>query len=247
MVKARGGTVIFETLGPLLSLLEGFDGIDELAEAAPDGEPTVDFDLDAFVLDLPRILGTTVETIPAEVPYLHADRTKAEFWRDRLAGDDFKVGIVWAGSPKHTDDANRSCRLEHFKPLTEIESVRLIGLQKGGPAAQAGQFAGGAPFVSLGEEFADFADTAAVIENLDLVISVDTAVLHLAGAMGKKVWGLLPFEADWRWMLDRSDSPWYPTMTLFRQAGTGDWDSVFGSVEDELRRCVGAGRVQVNG
>ncbi len=94
---------------------------------------------------------------------------------------------------------------------------------------------------------ADFADTAAVIDNLDLVISVDTAVLHLAGAMGKKVWGLLPFEADWRWMLDRSDSPWYPTMRLFRQAGAGDWDSVFGSVEDELRRCVGAGRVQING
>ena len=247
MVKARGGTVLFETLGPLLGLLEGFDGIDQLVEAAPDGEPTVEFDIDVFILDLPRILGTTVETIPAEVPYLYADRTKVEYWRDRLAGDDFKVGIVWAGSAKHTDDSNRSCRLEHFKPLAEIESVRLIGLQKGGPAAQAEQVGAGVPFVNLGEEFADFADTAAVIENLDMVISVDTAVLHLAGAMGKKVWGLLPFDADWRWMLNRSDSPWYPTMRLFRQAAAGDWDSVFGRLADEVRRCAGAGRVQVNG
>ncbi len=247
MVKARGGTVIFEALGPLLGLLEGFDGIDQLVEAAPDGEPTVDFDLDAFVLDLPRILGTTVETIPAEVPYLYADRTKVEYWRDRLADDDFKVGIVWAGSPKHTNDSNRSCRLEHFKALGEIESVRLIGLQKGDPAAEAEQVRGKMLFVNLGAEFQDFADTAAVIENLDLVISVDTAVLHLAGAMGKKVWGLLPFDADWRWMLDRPDSPWYPTMKLFRQRMPGDWDGVFNCVAEELRRYVSAGRVRVNG
>ncbi|MBL7185327.1 MAG: tetratricopeptide repeat protein [Phycisphaerae bacterium] len=246
-VKARGGTVIFETLRPLLGLLEGFDGIDELMEAAPDGEPTVEFDVDAFVLDLPGILGTTVETIPAEVPYLYAGRTKVENWRDRLAGDDFKVGIVWAGSPKHTDDSNRSCRFEHFKPLAEIKSVRLIGLQRCDPAAQAEQVRGKMPFVNLGDEFEDFTDTAAVIENLDMVISVDTAVLHLAGAMGKKVWGLLPFDADWRWMLERSDSPWYPTMRLFRQVAAGDWGTVFSSVADELRRCVGARRVQVNG
>lgn len=247
MVKALGGTVIFETLKPLLGILEGFDGIDEFVEAVPDGEPTVDFDLDVFVLDLPRILGTTVETIPAEVPYLYADRTKVEHWRDCLAGDHFKVGIVWAGSAKHTDDSNRSCRLEHFKPLAEIESVRLIGLQKGDPAAQAGQVRAKMPFVNLGDKFQDFADTAAVIENLDLVVSVDTAVLHLAGAMGKKVWGLLPFDADWRWMLDRSDSPWYPTMTLFRQTRPGDWDAVFSRVADELKRWASAGRVQVNG
>jgi len=247
MVKALGGTVMFETVRPLFGLLEGFDGIDRLVEAAPDGEPTVEFDLDAFALDLPRILGTTVETIPAEVPYIHADRTKIEYWRGRLAGDDFKVGIVWAGSPKHSNDSDRSCRFEHFEPLAEIESVRLIGLQRYDPAAQAEQLADEMPFVNLGEEFADFADTAAVIENLDMVISVDTAVLHLAGAMGKDVWGLLPFEADWRWMLDRSDSPWYPTMRLFRQTAAGDWDGLFSAVADELRRCVAARRVQVDG
>ncbi|MEA3226671.1 MAG: tetratricopeptide repeat protein, partial [Planctomycetota bacterium] len=247
MVKARGGTVIFETLKPLLGLLEGFDGIDELVEATPDGEPSVEFDLDAFILDLPRIFGAATETIPAAVPYLYADRAKVEHWRERLAGDNFKVGIVWAGSARHTNDNNRSCKLEDFKALAEVEAVRLYGLQKGGPATQAEQVGREMSFVNLGEEFTNFVDTAAVIENLDLVISVDTAVLHLAGAMGKKVWGLLPFDADWRWMLDRQDSPWYPTMRLFRQTRPGDWGGVFSRVADELMQWVDAGRVQVDG
>jgi hypothetical protein len=247
MVKALGGTVTLETARPLLGLLEGFEGIDRLVEAAPDGQATAEFDLDVFLLDLPRIFGTTAETIPAEVPYLYADRSKTEYWRDRLDGDDFKVGVVWAGSPKHTNDSNRSCSIQHFRPLTEIESVRLIGLQKHESAVGAGQLSDEMPFMNLGEKLADFTDTAAVIENLDMVISVDTAVLHLAGAMGKRVWGLLPFEADWRWMLESSDSPWYPTMRLFRQTAAGDWGGVFGNVADELRQCVCARRVQVDG
>jgi hypothetical protein len=247
MVKARGGTVIWETLGPLLDLLKEFEGIDELVEAASDGEPTVEFDLDVFVLDLPRMFGTTVETIPAEVPYLHAGRTKAELWRDRLIGDGFKVGIVWAGSARHTNDQDRSCALDEFMALAEVADVRLYGLQKGSSAAQAEHAPGPMAMVNLGEDLEDFTDTAAVIENLDLVVSVDTAVLHLAGAMGKEVWALLPFDADWRWMTDSLDSPWYPTMKLFRQRKPGDWDDVFSRVADELKKCVGARRIQVNG
>ncbi len=247
MVKARGGTVIFETLEPLLGLLEGFDGIDELVAASPDGHPTVQFDLDVFVLDLPRLFGTTVETIPAEIPYLHADRAKVDSWGGRFGADDFKVGIVWAGSPRHTNDANRSCALGHFRHLGQIDGVRLLGLQKGPAAARTEQADVGMPFVNLGDEFEDFADTAAAIENLDLVVSVDTAALHLAGAMGKQVWALLPFDADWRWLRDRDDSPWYPTMKLFRQSRPGDWDGLFDSVAAELRRHVGARGVRVNG
>jgi len=246
MVKARGGTVIFETLGALLGLLNGFDGIDELVEASPDGRPTVEFDLDVFVLDLARIFGTTVETVPADIPYLYADRAKVDHWSDRL-GDGFKVGIVWAGSPRHTNDANRSCSLKCFAPLSKIDGVRLFGLQKGDAAAEAGQFEMPMPFTNLGDELDDFADTAAIIENLELVISVDTAVLHLAGAMGKDVWALLPFDADWRWLRDRADSPWYPTMKLFRQSSPGDWAGVFDCVAAELAECAAARGMHVNG
>jgi len=246
MVKTRGGTVIFETLGPLLGLLEGFEGIDELVEASPDGQPTVEFDLDVFVLDLPRVLGTACETIPADIPYLYADQGRADVWSQRLAGDGLKVGIVWAGSARHTDDANRSCTLEHFRPLGQIDGIELVGLQKGAASDQAEQVEGGMPFENLGDELRDFADTGAVISNLDLVVSVDTAVLHLAGAMGKRVWGILPFDADWRWLRQRDDSPWYPTMKLFRQTRPGDWDGVFDCVAAELRECVGARGVHIN-
>jgi tetratricopeptide (TPR) repeat protein len=247
MVKALGGTVIFETLEPLLGLLEGFEGIDELAEASPDGQPAVEFDLDVFMLDLPRVLGTTAETIPADIPYLYTDPAKADVWSQKLAGDGFKVGIVWAGSPLHSDDANRSCTLEHFEPLGQIDGVQLFGLQKGAAAAQTERLRGGMPFENLGDELKNFADTAAVISNLDLVVSVDTAVLHLAGAVGKEVWALLPFEADWRWLRQRDDSPWYPTMKLFRQSRPGDWDGVFDCVAAELRKCAGARGVYING
>ncbi len=247
MVEALGGTVIFETLKPLMALFEGFEGIDELVEVSRDGRPTVEFDLDVFILDLPGLFGTTVDTIPAEVPYLFADRAKADLWRQRLIGDDFKVGIVWAGSPKHTNDSSRSCKPADFKPLGGIEGVRLFGLQKGAAAAQAPALHAGIPFTSLGGEIDDFTDTAGIIENLDLVVSVDTAVLHLAGAMGKKVWALLPFDADWRWLREREDTPWYPTMKLFRQPKPGDWHGVFDSVTAELRKYAGADRLYVNG
>jgi len=243
MVKSLGGTVIFETLKPLMSLLDRFGGIDELVEASRDGRPTVEFDLDVFILDLPGLLGTTVETIPAEAPYLFADQAKVDLWRGKLIGDEFKVGIVWAGSPKHTNDANRSCEPAKFKPLGEIDGVRLLGLQKGAAAEAETAL----PFTNLGDELEDFADTAAVIENLDLVISVDTAVLHLAGSMGKEVWGLLPFDADWRWLREREDSPWYPTMKLFRQSMPGNWGDVFDCVAAELKQCAAARRVHVNG
>lgn len=235
MVKARGGTVILEIRKPLYRLLQSFPGVDELVEASFDNKPAVKFDYHVSLMDLPKIFATTLATIPAEVPYIHAYPTKAEYWRKKLTGADFKVGVVWAGSPTHGNDRYRSCTLKHFAPLTEVDGVRLYGLQKGAAAAQAEEAADEMAITNLGTEFEDFTDTAAAIENLDLVISVDTSVLHLAGAMGKPVWALLPFSPDWRWMLDRQDSPWYPTMKLFRQKKWGQWEPVFQSVAEELR------------
>jgi len=235
MIKARGGTVIFETLKPLIALLQGFPGADQIVENHPDGKPSVDFDVYTSLLDMPNIFGTTLDTIPAEIPYIHAEPLKAEYWRNKLAGSSFKVGIVWAGSPTHGNDRYRSCKLKCFTPLTTIENVCLFGLQKGKAAAQMDEMAGILPIVNISKEFDDLTDTAAAIENLDLVISVDTSVLHLAGAMGKPAWALLPYAPEWRWMLNRQDSPWYPTMKLFRQKEWGQWEPVFNQVAQELR------------
>jgi hypothetical protein len=191
------------------------------------------------LLSLPGIFDATLETIPAEVPYLHADSRKVACWRDRLAGEDLKVGLVWAGRPGHKNDRNRSCALELFSPLAKIPGMKLYGLQKGEAAAQVEGLSKEIVVTNLGEEFEDFTDTAGAIENMDLVISVDTSVAHLVGAMGKPVWVLLPFAPDWRWLLDREDSPWYPTMRLFRQRKQGDWDDVFRRVAEELCSLVG--------
>jgi len=247
MVKALGAAVIFEVWPSLCGLLREFDEIDELVELSFEAKTRAQFDCYASIMDLPGIFGTAEETIPASVPYIHADPAKAECWRRKLTGPDFKVGIVWAGSARHANDHNRSCRLEYFARLGRIEGIKLYGLQKGGPARQMDELAGEVAVENLAEHFADFTDTAAAIESLDMVISVDTAVLHLAGAMGKPVWALLPFAPDWRWMLGRADSPWYPTMKLFRQEQWGDWNSVFRNVTEELRALVGRQRLGVSG
>ena len=230
-VKARGGTVLLEAWKPLHGLLKDCDHIDELLELSFQTKTDVGFDLHISLMDLPAVFGTTAETIPAEVPYIKPDPEKVRHWQGRLGDDSFKVGIVWAGSPSHGNDHNRSCSLEMFAPLADIPGVRLYGLQKGPAAAQAE----GSQVENLSEDLHDFSDTAAVLEKLDLVISVDTAPAHLAGAMARPTWILLPFAPDWRWMLDRIDSPWYPTVRLFRQQRWGDWDSVFERVAEELQ------------
>ena len=238
MIKARGGSVFLETLKPLIGLLRGFPGIDDLVEYNPDEKSSVSFDVFTSLLDMPNVFGTTLESIPAEVPYIHADRARVEYWRTKIPQPGFKVGLVWAGSPAHGNDRYRSCRLECFAPLTKIGAVRLYGLQAGEAAAQMDELAGTMPVTNLSKDFKDFTDTAAAIENLDLVISVDTSVLHLAGAMGKATWALLPFAPEWRWMLNRQDSPWYPTMKLFRQDTWNGWDGVFRRVAEELSFMV---------
>jgi len=185
---------------------------------------------------LPRIFGTTSTNIPRTVPYLQADAKDAKTWQHRLASHSpiVKVGLAWAGNPAHKNDRNRSIKLALLAPLGQVPGVRFFSLQKGDAAAQAEARPPGMELVDWTVELKDFADTAALIANLDLVIAVDTAVAHLAGALGKPVWTLLPFVPDWRWLLEREDSPWYPTMRLFRQSSWGDWDSVIMRVAEAL-------------
>ena len=162
-------------------------------------------------------------------------------WKRKLASNDFKVGVVWSGNPKHGDDHRRSCPLERFSALAQIEGAQLYSLQKGAAAEELARLNAGGIVEDISGAFEDLSDTAGAVANLDLIISVDTVVGHLAGAMGRAVWVLLPEAPDWRWMLDREDSLWYPTMRLFRQERRGDWDGVFARVRGELERLIGNG------
>jgi tetratricopeptide (TPR) repeat protein len=240
LLKARPGvedaSITLACDQAMLRLLSGYPGVDRLLEKPSRRKPMPrGHDRVVSLMSLPAIFETTLETIPAEVPYLTPHPALVAQWAPRIDGSGFKVGLVWAGRPQHDNDRNRSMSLESFLPLAKIRGVSLYSLQKG-PAEEAlAKPPKGMTITPLGGRFADFADTAAAIANLDLVISVDTAVAHLAGAMGKPVWTLLPLVPDWRWMLERADSPWYPTMRLFRQEAPGDWDSVIAAVAKALR------------
>lgn len=187
---------------------------------------------------LPRLAKTTLETIPAPIPYLRADPQKTAGWAERLSvlapAGYRRVGIAWAGRPTHVNDRNRSAALASFAPLAELARMTLVSLQKGPAQAQIGAYWGRAPLVNLGPEIADFTDTIAILEALDLVVSVDTAVAHLAGAMGRPVCLMLPFAPDWRWLLDRADSLWYPSARLFRQPAPLQWEPVVAEIAGAL-------------
>jgi Flp pilus assembly protein TadD len=230
LVSERGGKVIVECQPALKRLLRGVAGIEQIVGR---GEPLPHFDVQCPLLTLPLVLATTRQNIPSLVPYLKADEQAVKRWAQRFASDDrrLKVGLCWAGSPKFRADQLRSPReLALFAPLGKVQGVSWYSLQKGAAAEQAKHPPAGLNLVDWTSELADFADTAALIANLDLVVTSDTAVAHLAGALGKPVWTLLSFVPDWRWMLDRADSPWYPTMRLFRQPKPGDWRSTIDQV-----------------
>jgi len=226
MARTLGGRVVFETRKPLLGLLAGVKGIDEITERSPDGRPRAEFDLWCPLMSLPGIFSTTERSIPATMPYLQADPDKKKAWRKRIAGKGFRVGLVWSGNPTHFRGRNRSCIPADLLPVLKVPGVRFYGLQKGAAAREAFELQKEGLITNLGDDLQDFSETAAAIANLDLVISIDTAVAHLAGAMGKPVWVLLAHVPDWRWLLERSDSPWYPTARLFRQTARGDWETV---------------------
>jgi hypothetical protein len=219
MVAARGGRVILEVQPPLLRLLESLPGVEKVI---PTGSALPAFDCHCPLMSLPLALGTTLETIPSPEGYLSAEPDP----QYRPALDNLRVGIAWAGNPHHKGDATRSMPLEALAPLTNIPGISLISLQKGAGTEQLAPLKDRLPLEDAASAHADMLETAALVRTLDLVLSVDTSIAHLAGAMAKPVWIMLPWVADWRWMEQRADSPWYRSARLFRQSAAGNWASV---------------------
>lgn len=232
LVAARGGRVLLYCQPRLKNLLTGQLGIEEVRII---GEELPSFDVCCPSMSLPHVLGTREKTIPADMPYLRMDTAAVEQWRRRIQQFPrmLSVGLVWAGNPTYRNDRNRTIKLGALSPLLSVPGVRFFSLQKGAAAAEFKTFQSD-NFVDWTLELNDLTDTAALIENLDLVISVDTAVAHLAGALANSVWLLLPLTPDWRWMLGRSDTPWYPTMRLFRQPRRGDWQTPINQIVHAL-------------
>ncbi len=242
MIAQRAGTppgrVLLTVARPLIRLLSGFPGV----QVFETGDVLPPFDLQCPIMSLPRAFATTLETIPSAVPYLHADPVRTAHWR-RRAGElpGLRVGIVWAGNPRDmTMDRRRSIPLECLAPLAGMEGVSFVSLQKDVPPEAVRATAFGRALHDWTGELQDFAETACLIEALDLVIAVDTAVAHLAGALGRPVWLLNRADTDWRWLLGRDDNPWYPTLRQFRQQAAGDWDSVVARVCCALAEARGA-------
>jgi tetratricopeptide (TPR) repeat protein len=236
LVQQRGGRVIVRCQPPLLQLLRDAPGIDHVID---EGSPLPSFDVQAPLLSLPGILGTTLASIPAKTPYLEADAPFVERWRQELQPlCGFKVGIAWQGNPKYRGDRHRSIPLVSFAPLAAERGVQLVSLQKGFGTEQLRDLSSQFPIVTLGDllnqSSSSLMDTAAIVQSLDLVVTSDTMIAHLAGALGVPVWVALPLMPDWRWLLHREDSPWYPTMRLFRQEKAGDWESVFHRIAQAL-------------
>jgi Flp pilus assembly protein TadD len=240
MVRDRGGQVIVASRRPTARLLASCRGVDQVVV---EGEDLPEHDVHAPLMSLPRIFGTTLADVPAEVPYLFADAALMDAWRSEVALlPGFKVGIAWQGNPEFQRDRQRSFQLALLAPVARLAGIRLISLQKGVGTEQLGAFSKQFAVTDLANRQPDFMETAAVLKSLDLVITPDTSLAHLAGALGVPVWTGLPFSSDWRWLMDRDDSPWYPTMRLFRQKRWGDWDEVFERMAGELERMVPGSR-----
>jgi hypothetical protein len=194
---------------------------------------------------LPGLLHTTLETIPAKIPYLFADPARIVAWRERLDGrlphGVRRIGLAWTGRPTHPNDRRRSLPLARLAPLAAAGPASFVSLQKPLPQSDEASLALFPGLADISGELSDFGETAAAIANLDLVITVDTAMGHLAGALGKPVWIMLPKASDWRWLLARSDSPWYPTARLFRQQTPGAWEPVISEVTAALAAELRAG------
>ena len=240
ILKEQGATVIFECPERLLKLLERTPGVDEVV---PQGQPLPEYDFHIPLLSIPGLVGTSLESIPAVVPYIHPDPDLVEKWRREFADvREFKVGINWQGNPKYGGDRHRSIPLERYEPLARVPGVKLYSIQKNDGYEQLKVLGDRFPVVDLGprldESSSPFMDTAAVMKNLDLFITSDTAVAHLAGSLGIPVWMATSVAAGWQWMTAREDSPWYPTMRLIRQAELMVWEPVFERMAADLAPMV---------
>jgi hypothetical protein len=214
-----------------------FESVRGISGVSGTNEPLPAFDFHIPLLSLPRIFRTTLQSIPAAMPYLTIDPELVLKWKKRIgAAPGRRVGLVWRGGKTHRNDRHRSMELKTLMPLAAVGNVQWISLQKDSAAEEISQVAPQLKLLDLTNEIRDFADTAAIIENLDLVIGVDTSVVHLGAALGKPVWTILPFIAEWRWLRGRADSPWYPTMRLFRQTKAGDWSDPVNQIVAALQQ-----------
>lgn len=233
--QRSGARVVLEVNAETLSLAQRSEGFDEIVAR---GTLPPAFDLHCEMMSLPIAMGLTLADLPGQVPYLSADPQRLAKWRQRLAGLPRPlVALVWAGRPSHFNDANRSLTLEQLAPLARPD-VTFLSIQKGPAEVQAQNPPAGMPVVPLSDEIGDFEDTAAILSIADLLISVDSSPVHLAGALGRPVWVMLPFVPDWRWLLERTDTPWYPRMRLFRQPSRGDWGAVMATLASELAQLA---------
>jgi len=237
MLLAQGARVALHVKDPLARL---FKSVSDQVTLVRENDPLPKCDCAYVLMSLPHALGTDhVEDIPSFPYYLSADPADIAKWADKidaLSGNkvDLRVGFVWAGNPEHGNDRKRSIPLETLAPILHIPGIKFFSIQKGNATPELAKLPKELPVFNIGDDFNDFADTAAAMANLDLIISVDTSVVHLAGALGRPTWTLLPHTPDWRWLNDREDSPWYPSMRLFRQQERGDWPSVIAKVASEL-------------
>lgn len=230
-VAALGARVVLQVQAPLVPLLTTLEGP---AQVIPNDAALPGFDVHCPLLSLPLAFKTDIDSIPAGIPYLHSDAAHRALWESRLGSRTRpRIGLAWSGGAKHPNDYNRNVALGKMLPVLDNRG-EYVSLQKEVRASDAGVLAARPDIRHFGSALDTFADTAALVELMDLVVCVDTSVAHLAGAMGKAVWILLPFSPDWRWLLNRDDSPWYPTAKLFRQPQIGDWSSVIKRVTAEL-------------
>jgi tetratricopeptide (TPR) repeat protein len=235
LVAKRGAHVILEVPKPLQELMSNLTGV---AQIASNGDPLPDFDFHCSLLSLPLAFGTRLATIPAAIPYLRASSPALNDWDTRLGPRGRpRIGLAWSGHPAHKKDHNRSISLGSLLSLLEINAT-FVSLQKDIRPDDATVLKDRSDICHFGDALESFSDTAALMSHLDLVISVDTSAAHLAGALAKPVWVLLPFIPDWRWLLDRDDNPWYPTARLFRQDATRGWDNVIERVHAALHDFV---------
>jgi len=235
LIAARGARVVLEVLTPLAELMTTLTGTSQIVCR---NDPLPDFDIHCPLLSLPLAFGTRLETIPSAVPYLRASSQGAMTWDTRLGPKRRpRIGLAWSGERLHPGDLNRSIPLSALLSLLDIDAT-FVSLQKVVRAEDAMVLKTRGDLRHFGDALKNFSDTAALISNLDLVISIDTSVAHLAGALAKPVWVLLPFIPDWRWLHDRADSPWYPTARLFRQDNTRAWDNVIVRVHAALGEFV---------
>lgn len=235
----RGGRVILTCHKPLMRLLSSIPGIEQIT---PMGKPLPEFHTYVPLLSLPGILGTTIDTVPAATPYLTVPNIDFHLPPSPIQNPRLKVGLVWSGGNLYKHNQSRSFALKQLKPVIDCADVAFYSLQKGIPQLEIADLGWQTKLVDLSEQLNDMADTAAAIAQLDLVITVDTSIAHLAGAIHKPVWVLLAHVPDWRWMQHRSDSPWYPTMRLFRQSEPGNWSSVMQAVVAELLLFTARGK-----